>query len=293
MHENDPILGWRNKEGAYKVPPYYPDEATIKITFLKTGLRKTYEQQNNTRDDRPKIIFVGGSFTQGWAISDNETFPWKVQENFPSFEVLNFGTGGYGTYQSLMTLEQIMPFTEDPILIVYGFNQFHEMRNVAPADWLAALSFYSHRGHVFVPYVTLDWDGNLQRHQPERYSSWPFREKVVIITKAENLAARLTTFWRKTQARPVTQKLLLQMQNLSFKNHAKFLVVILCCEEDEKTSYVRFAERNDILIVDCAYPINEEMKVKGEGHPNGKMNSKWAACITESIRNHGLTNRRA
>ena len=38
--------------------------------------------------------------TQGWAIDDNETYPWKLQKRYPSLNVLNYGTGGYGSYQS-------------------------------------------------------------------------------------------------------------------------------------------------------------------------------------------------
>jgi len=227
-----------------------------------------------------------------WALSDNETYPWKVQENFPSFEVLNYGTAGYGTYQSLLTLEKMLPLIKNPILIVYGFIQLHEIRNVASADWLVLLSRYSYRGHINVPYVTMDWNDHLHYHQPEGYSSWPFREHLVIVTKVEKLLTKLRTYRRTKQARPVTQKLLLQMNKVALNNQANFTVAIFRIKKDVKTSYVRFAQRNDIFIVDCAYPISEEMQVKGEGHPNGRMNSKWAACITEFISSHGLTHRR-
>src|SRR5262249_12408647 len=57
----------------------------------------------------PTALFIGCSFTQGWAISDQETFPWGVQEHFPAARVLNAGTAGYGTYQSLLGLSEPSP----------------------------------------------------------------------------------------------------------------------------------------------------------------------------------------
>ncbi len=283
MHEYDSVLGWKNKEGNYKVAPYHPDEDEIQITYLKAGLRKSHEHQNNLRDDHPKIICVGGSFTQGWAISDDETFPWKIQKNFPSFEILNYGSGGYGTYQSLLTLEQILPVTPNPKIVIYGFIEDHEMRNVAPHYWLKRLSRLSRRGHVFVPYVTIGRDDLLHRHEPDKYPSWPFKDKSATIALAEEAFARLKTYKRANQGIRVTQKLLLQMQKLSGSYGAKLIIVILGASEESTNYYMKFLSSFGLMAIDCVYPIEAGMRVKGEGHPNGIMHSKWAECISAFI----------
>jgi hypothetical protein len=215
MHEFSSTLGWKNKAGQYNVAPYSPGESEIRINFLKSGRRKTYDEQQNTIDDRSKIIFVGGSFTQGWAISDNETYPWKVQKAFPEFEVLNYGTGGYGTYQSLLTLEQSMPALHKPKIVFYGFMAGHEKRNVAPAHWLRHLSKYSVRSHVFLPYATIDKENLLIRHRPEAYTKFPHRDKLAIVALAEKTLNKVKRYGRENQKRSVTEKILLQMQTLS------------------------------------------------------------------------------
>ncbi len=286
MHEYNSTLGWRNKAGQYKLAPYESGESEIQMTFLEMGLRKTHERQSNIRDERPKIIFAGGSYTQGWAISDYETFPWKVQERFPSFEALNYGTGGYGTYQSLLTLEQILPVVHDPEIVLYGLIDHHETRNVAPAHWLAALSKYSERSHVFVPYATVDNNNRLIRHQPEAYSSWPFRQKLALISLAEKAFMKVKTYTRKNQKRQVTKKILLQMQELNAKHGTRFLVVMLELDPEDKRHYKKFLESNGIIAIDCTSPLSKELTVKGEGHPNGEMNSKWASCIEDSMHKH-------
>ncbi|MEL7148151.1 MAG: hypothetical protein AAFO69_17385, partial [Bacteroidota bacterium] len=77
----DSILGWNSVPGEYVFPPYDSSEhGDIFFTIHPSMSRKTSEATRASRRNRPKMIFVGGSFTQGWAISDWETFTWKVQQ---------------------------------------------------------------------------------------------------------------------------------------------------------------------------------------------------------------------
>lgn len=284
MHEFDPVLGWKNKPGDYEVPPYSPSGKPIHITFLEGGHRRTHENQGHADDHRPKLIFVGGSYTQGWAISDPETHPWKIQQEFAAFEVLNYGTGGYGTLQSLLTLERQLPKTRDVRIVVSNLIEHDQFRNVAPSDWLETLSRFSARAHVYLPYATVGQDGTLVRHDPERYPSWFLREQLALVAMAERAFMNLRTRTRSRQGRSVTDKLLLEMQQLCARHGAALIVVILDGSAEFRGHYVTFLQREDIATCDCAYPLTVDMWVEGEGHPNGKMNSRWATCITECIR---------
>ena len=154
MHEPDPVLGWQNKAGSYLVPPYHPSGQAIQITLLENGQRRT--GVNSTADAREELVLVGDSLTQGWAISDHETYAWKLQKRFPFLKVLNYGTGGYGSYQSLLMLERQLPGLTRPKFVLYGFIDHHEIRNCAAGEWLQALSSHSRRAHVDVPFVTYD-----------------------------------------------------------------------------------------------------------------------------------------
>ena len=125
IHTPDPILGWKNREGAYFVPPYSPGEKEINYTFFSDGSRATSAQQDGSPKSDDGLIVVGGSFSRGFAISDENTFACKLQERFPFLSVVNYGTAGYGTYQSLLILEQALPNIEAPKFIVYGFFHGH------------------------------------------------------------------------------------------------------------------------------------------------------------------------
>ena len=280
VHEPDPILGWRNKEGVYTMPPYVRGGEATHVTFLNHGRRATGPHNHGAKKE---VIIVGDSFTQGWAISDAETYSWKLQQRYPSMKVYNYGTGGYGTYQSLLVLEQELPRLESPALVLYGFFSQHEIRNVADDKWLRTLSRYSKRAHVFLPYATADDDGKLVRHSPERFLVLPLHERSATIAGIERLYMWIAAYRRREQRKLVTESLLMEMNKLCEKYGARFVTVILHAEDDISSYYKSRLEKSHIEFIDCNYPLTEEMRVPGEGHPNGRMNSLWAQCIQRGL----------
>ncbi len=284
MFEYDSSLGWRTKEGHFEIPPYDPSGSKTALTILKSGVRKSSEHQTEAMDSRPKMIFVGCSFTQGWAINDDETFPWKIQQKLPSFEVMNYGAGGYGTYQSLLLLERMLPAMAEPKIIIYGFIDHHEDRNVATGQWLELLAGFSRRAHVYVPSVGMDKTGNLRRQKPGKYPELPFREDLATAALAEKAMVKIRTLGREKQKRKLTQQLMLEMKRLSARYGAQFAVALFDYDAEARASYMNFFGNNGIGAIDCFVPRRNDLIVSGEGHPNGRMNSLWAECIADYLR---------
>ncbi len=275
VYNSDPILGWKNKPGIYT--EWRVDN--VKATILPDGSRAT---QISQQEKAEKIITVGCSYTLGWSLSDNETFAWKLQESFPSLQVLNYGTGAYGTYQSLLLLEKIFSNQPPPLLVLYGFCDFHEIRNVALSSWLRDLWQSSKRGRVAVPYCSIDENFNLTRHPPESYSKWPFVELSALLdylqVKYLLIKDRLT---KLPQKELVTRKILLEMNSLCRSKQSRFIVVLLQYEKSERERYLGFFKKEGIEYIDCL-DINIT-KLKGDGHPDGTTNSRWANRIIEYI----------
>lgn len=282
VHEPDPVLGWKNKAGEYVIPPYAATGQEIHLTFLPDGTRRTGVKETEDAIGN-ELVIVGGSFTQGLAISDDETYAWKLQERYPESKVMNYGSGAYGTYQSLLVLERELPRLKSPTMVLYGFFDHHEERNVAPGGWLEMLSKLSRRGHVCVPYATLSDNGSLVRHPPACYPITPFRESLSTIAFLDKVYMKITTMKRFDQRRLVTEKLLVEMQDVCETHGAQFAVVLLTGKEETKRHYADFLKKEGIGVIDCGCDIPPEMRVPGEGHPNGKMNSRWAACIAEAL----------
>ena len=100
-----PILGWKPKEGVYDFPPYIKNGNYTKFTILKDGNRYSGKSTTNVKGD---IIFIGGSYGQGWAVNDEETFSYLFQKKLSNFKVKNYSVTGYGSFQSLLMLEEIL-----------------------------------------------------------------------------------------------------------------------------------------------------------------------------------------
>ena len=123
------ILGWEPKPGVYKFKAHSnlaKDDFTM--TIIEDGIRYSgkYEKKYN------KVIGAfGGSFTQGAAVNDEDNFPYFLQEKLRKefIKVENYGVGGYGTYQSLLKLEQILSKKKFD-LVIYAFLSHHEYRNI-------------------------------------------------------------------------------------------------------------------------------------------------------------------
>jgi hypothetical protein len=283
VYEPDPVLGWRNRQGSWSIPPYHPDGSTIRLTFLEDGRRLT---SHSPRDaSKPKIILLGGSFMQGWAIDDDETLAWKLQTALPGFEVVNFGTGGYGTFQSLLTLERRLPSLRDVRVVIYGFSVTHEARNVAAEHWQHALTSFSRRGHAEFPFASLDESGKIQRHPPERYLALPLRTHSAMMALMERWWMRSKSRPRERQQRAVTMRLISELRDTAAGSGAEFVVLMLFAPKPrDREQYAGFFASEGISAADCAFKLTPEMRVPGEGHPNGDMNQRWLRCFEPDLR---------
>lgn len=284
FHEPDPELGWIAKEGRYTMPPYDRDQEgpPIVITIWPGGMRATAEKRV-PRSDR--IVFIGGSFTQGFAVSDYETFPYRLQQQLQHTEVLNMGTAGYGTYQSLLRLQRY--FDEGgvaPIYVVYGFMDDHEGRNVGAQYYLRALAMQSRRGGVAVPRCEME-AGEVVCHPPQSYMVWPGAGLSALIAFLQDRTAQLTMADRDGQRREVTEQLILRLARYVEEKGSKFMMMLLQIEPENRVRYLRFLQANGIEYVDCVDPKygTPEMTVRGETHPNGKMHAVWTACVAPPL----------
>lgn len=284
MHEPDAQLGWRPIPGRHVIEPYKAGGPTIAMTLLADGTRVTApEPAQGERAGREKIAFIGGSTTQGWAIDDDETFAWRLQQRFPTFDLLNYGVTAYGTYQSLLVMERLLAGPDPPRKVFYGFDEEHEPRNVADLKWLLPLALLAKGGIISTPYVTLDTQGQMVRHQPETYPHWPLREHSALVTFLQERYADLVGGYRTAQAREVTGRLMLEMQRLAEQHGSQFTVVLFHMSPATKQHYVDFLTQHHVDFLDCAFPITGDVRVRGDHHPNGAMNAQYADCIAPRI----------
>ncbi len=280
MHEADPVLGWVNKEGHYAFPGYVKDAPEIVMTFRNDHSRVTSSEPVRAGAE---LVVVGCSCTQGWGISDDETYPWRLQQRFPALEVRNYGTGGYGTWQSYLMLQRVLPACKKPVLVLYGFIDHHQIRNAAAADWLERLASLSSRGHIDCPYATIGEDGSLIAHPPERFVTFPLPQRLALTVGMQRLYMKSMTRGRAEHGREVTERVMLEMDRFSREHGAKFVVALLLANEEARAHYLEFLRQNGIEAIDCVHALKPDLQVPGNPHPNGKMNVLWADEMSERI----------
>lgn len=261
LAEPDPVLGWRNRPGSYRYPAYADGLPEIEVTILPDGSRSTGGKE---RSDRPAVLLVGGSFTFGSAVSDRETFAWKLQEAFPEEAWINLAAPGYGTYQSLMTLERWFADSRPAARVIYGFVAHHEDRNVAPHGWMRMLARFSRRGQTAVPWVSLAADGTLVRHPLDRYRIWPLSHRSALVTVLQDGIGGLSRRSRVEGKRGVAQRLLEEMAGLCQRHGSALTVAVLNAGKPARGEYLRFLAERGIASADCHNELTPELRVRSE-----------------------------
>lgn len=287
IYKEDQILGWKSVEGLYEFNK--DDKSRSFFMNIENFGNRFNGKKINTRE--PSILFIGGSFTQGHGVDDNKTFAYRIQKKFNNYSVVNYGHGGYGGLQSLLLLkEEIIKF-EDPRLIVYGFIDHHEYRNVARSAWLATLTKHLNQNtkKPKVPYATLNDNEDLIINAPISYITIPLRENLASVVLLEKFLNKQISKKRKRIQKKVTKKIIKNMDKLSSAYNSKFLVVILnWSNQYSNEEYKKYLVKNKINFVDCKIKLDNETLLKNDYHPNSKGHELYGNCILNYINKEKL-----
>jgi len=185
----DPKMGWTLRPGNSS-----PGHHTIDHGIRRNAAGAMIRQG--------AILAVGDSFTEGWEVEDEETWPAYLERKTGK-PILNAGIGGYGTDQIVLRAEQLLPVLRPKILIV-GFLEFDILR-----------AGHTHFGSP-KPYFTIE-NGALKLHPPallpprrERgfFVGAGYRARDVLghLAAVDFLLGRLTPdFWYGSEKRQYTR----------------------------------------------------------------------------------------
>jgi hypothetical protein len=280
MHEPDPVLGWRAKPGTWEFQPYAPEGRPFRVTIHAGGRRATSRAGNP--DGRP-LVLVGGSFTEGAGVADEETYAWRLQEHLPELRVLNYGTAAYGTYQSLLMLEEVLPGLGDPAAVIYGVIGHHKRRNGASPTWLEIMTARTSASRAGLPWVSLDGEGRLVREPLLAWPTLPGRHLLATVAFAERMWVEFEARDRGGGRRRMRQELTREMAELASRYGAAFAAVILSSPPREVEELRSELRDLGIRTADCAFELTPELQVPGDVHPNGEMHARYAECIRTQL----------
>ncbi len=279
-----PTLGWVNRPGVH----LSWDTGNAPMTFWLDGRRATRAAPDAPPEAHAQVALIGGSFTQGYGVADEHAFGWLLDARFPDLGVDNYGTGGYGTYQSLMLLEQLFREADfRPRLVIYGFAAFHGERNVGAYRHVVTLR--TQVGERLAPPHVLIAQDALTHRDPFYIRGWPLEDRSALVSLVHLIQLRWTLRGREQQIEPVTQRLLERMDRLARDRGGRLLVAILEGHprgREGQAPYARFLQDQGIAYVDCIHPEygnDPRLRLGGSGHPSPVLHAAWADCIAAWI----------
>jgi hypothetical protein len=91
------------------------------------------------RDDEaslsfPSVIALGDSYTMGWGVQQDETFP-QLLEQLTGMRVLNAGVSSYGTARETKLLERIATDSVKYLILQYHANDFDENEKLLSSNF--------------------------------------------------------------------------------------------------------------------------------------------------------------
>lgn len=152
--EYHPTLGWfhqKNKESFFQ-----KNSLTINVTTNSQGLRGKREYTIPKPSNFFRVLAIGDSFTFGFGVQNEETYPAAMEAHQPGLEVLNMGVASYGVDQITLLYPEIgKKFQPDFVLL-----------SLYPEGFWRSLRAFTDGGYG-KPYYVLDSNQKLHlRHVP-------------------------------------------------------------------------------------------------------------------------------
>jgi hypothetical protein len=279
----DPDLGWA----------YLPDLSTVqrfgsagRPVAIYTDARGSRVADPGFHLDpaAPTVVFAGCSYTFGHGLPFEETFAGRLASSpgFP-FQVINLGVQGYGTDQSLLSLEQVLPKVNAKV-VIYTFLLDHVKRN-DNAD--RRFIFPKARFPGTKPRFAVAQDGSLhQASRPHRYEdTWDC-----------HLCDLVELFWNRWGPQPsipLTRALVKAMKEYVESRGAVFVLVLWTNPHQIPTEQLVAAlfpglKTNIVDVGAGAPPAFGAWMIPGETHPDARAHAYVASRIGEKLGELGL-----
>jgi hypothetical protein len=288
-----PTLGYTHLPGPFVVT--LPNGYAFHVTHLPNTFRVTHPLTTDAHArSKPEIWLFGCSFTHGWSLNDEETYPWVLQERLPMYEVVNYGVGGYGTIHALLQLREALHTRPPPVVAVYAYAAFHDERNTFIRQCRKGVALWNQLGPLIQPYARLDHTGHL------RYALAAVEYQEFPLMRTSALSHLLEMTYNEVEAHvahshEVSKLLLLEMAHVATQHYVTLVVAGIM--DDELThELLTFAHDQSIPALDLADDLTTDAYwnvPRDEGHPSPLANRIYAARLEAFLRHEVLTHKPA
>jgi hypothetical protein len=260
------------------------------VTHRENGLRIT--RPLAAYDDgvsRSQLWILGCSYTHGWSLNDEETYPWLVQERLPDYEVVNFGVGGYGTLQSLLQFREALGRWPAPKVAVVAYGSFHDARNTLNRYRMKGITLTAGSASLRLPCARIGSDGALEIFSVEAdyYRPWPLQSRLAFVQFLEESANRRELL--RLRSHDVSKAIINEFKRTAAR-HGITLVVAGIFRSPETADMLRFARSEGIERVDISVRDAPEFQnLPHDAHPNARASRRFADRLAAFVGERMLT----
>ena len=293
FYATHPELGYTHLPGAFLVT--LPDGYAFRVTHLPNTLRVTHPLPTAAPErPKPEIWLFGCSFTHGWSLNDQDTYPWRLQERFPAYQVVNYGVGGYGTIHALLQLREALHTRPTPVVAVYAYAGFHDERNTFLRRRRKGVALWNRLGPLTQPYARLAADGTLRyAFAAVEYREWPLMRSSALVHFLELTYNHVEE--RVADSHEVSKRLVLEMASLARQARVP-LVMAGIMDDDPTHDMLTFARDHGLAAVELASGLTADTYWNlphDRGHPSPRGTAKYAERLEAFLRHQVLTPDRA
>ncbi|MCU0545721.1 MAG: SGNH/GDSL hydrolase family protein [Oscillatoriaceae cyanobacterium Prado104] len=276
----DVELGYKHLPGKFKVT--LNGNYSFHATHLNNSLRITRAIETyNTHSNKPEIWIFGCSFTYGWSLNDSETYPWLLQEKFPSYEIVNFGVNGYGTLHSLIQFKQALQQGKKPKIAVIAYAGFHDRRNTLLRARSKQMAAWNKLGILFQPDARLADNGSFTYSMAKlEYREFPLMR---VSALSHFLEINYNQFEEQLyQSREVSLAIIREFHRLAEANNVKLVVAGINAGSAKMLEELNAGGIATVDIsVDLKIPANNNLP--HDLHPSAVANRQYAEKLVSFL----------
>jgi len=277
--EYDSDLGWFHQKN--KSAFLEKNELRIPVTTNDLGLRGAREYALAKPGGISRLYAAGDSFTFGFGVQDNETWPAQMEQMRSGLQVMNLGVADYGIDQIRLLLEKF-GYAYAPDIVIVA---------VYPEDFWRATRAFNDAGHG-KPWYRLNPDGTLAlQHHPvpkdKNFSTVQFpevmsrspAERVLSHSALYRLSLKAAGRLRKslghedpdTSREWLLGRAILKQMVQEIRSHGVEPVIAIVpprrwitgTDEPVRQSLIRFGEREAVTVIDLTQVFRKASAEKG------------------------------
>jgi hypothetical protein len=235
----------------------------------------------------PHWVF-GDSVTYGWAVNDEESYPWLLQERFPEYEMVNFGVSGYGLIHSLIQLREALQNRVPPKLVILTYASWMDIRNTLIRERRKMLTANNHSGQLNQLYARLNDDSSLEILMAQAdYKEFPLMRYSALVHAIEESYNHYEE--RNSGGHELTQAILQEIIELC-RNFSVELILANLTHDPQTFDTGEYCRREGVKVVDIYVDtkIKENNSLPFDSHPSAAAHRQYARKLGSFLQGNVL-----